>query len=267
MPIQHDVQIRIISDEDFHALDYKVMGLAFSIHNEMGRFWDEKIYRNELADRCQKAGFDQVATEVPIHVSYLDFSKLYSVDLLIDNAVIYELKAAKTLTEEHQNQALNYLFLMGMQRGKLINMRPPSVESRFVSTRITPEKRYQFKIEDQEWRELDGDSLWLRKLLTGLLNEWGAFLDINLFYEAIYHFRGREENVVKEIKVMNGSHFLGMQKVHLLNSETAFNISSITKAEASFEEHLRRFLHYASLKAMQWINFCHDRILFKTILQ
>ena len=125
-----------------------------TIHNEMGRFWDEKIYRNELADRCQKAGFDQVATEVPIHVSYQDFNKLYSVDLLIDNAVIYELKTAKALTDEHQNQALNYLF-----------------------------------------------------------------------------------------------------------------ISSITKAEASYEEHLRRFLRYASLKAMQWINFSHDRILFKTILQ
>jgi hypothetical protein len=58
-----------------------------------------------------------------------------------------------------------------------------------------------------------------------------------------------------------------MQKVDLLNTDTAFNISSITKAEASYEEHLRRFLRYASLKAMQWINFNHDRILFKTLFQ
>ena len=38
----------------------------------MGRFWNEKIYQNELAYRCQKAGFHKVETEVPIiFLSYL----------------------------------------------------------------------------------------------------------------------------------------------------------------------------------------------------
>jgi GxxExxY protein len=267
MPIEHGIQIKLLSDEDFHALDYEVMGLAFAIHNEMGRFWSEPIYQNELANRCRKAGFAQVATEVPIRVSYQDFNKCYFADLLINNSVIYELKAVRAFTEEHQNQALNYLFLLGMQRGKLINLRPLSVQSRFVSTRITPEKRYHFAIEDQEWRELDGDSLWLKQLLVNLLNDWGAFLDIYLFYDAIYHFRGGQEKVVTEIKVMNGANFLGTQKVHLLNSDTAFNISSITKANSAYEEHLRRFLNYTSFKAIQWINFNHDQILFKTLLK
>lgn len=227
MPIRHGIQILPLSDEAFHKIDYEVMGLAFTIHNEMGRFWSEPIYQNELAYRCQKAGFAQVAMEVPLQVSYQDFTKFYFIDLLIDNAVIYELKAVRALTEEHLNQALNYLFLMGMQRGKLINLRPSSVQSRFVSTRITPEIRYQFTIDEQEWRELDGDSLWLKQLLTCLLHEWGAFLDINLFYEAIYHFRGGKENVVKEIRAMNGSRFLGPEKACSLNSEIAFDISSI----------------------------------------
>jgi len=47
MPIQHGIQIKLLSDEDFHALDYEVMGLAFAIHDEMGRFWSEPIYQNE----------------------------------------------------------------------------------------------------------------------------------------------------------------------------------------------------------------------------
>lgn len=91
MPIKPSVEMQPISREDFHTLDYEVTGMAFSIHNDFGRFWNEKIYQNELADRCQKAGFENVATEVPIAVAYGEFSKVYKIDLLIKN-VIYELK-------------------------------------------------------------------------------------------------------------------------------------------------------------------------------
>lgn len=77
MPIIHSVWIKAISEEEFHVLDYKVMGLAFSIQRELGRFWNEMIYQKELAYRCQQAGFEHVATEVPIRVSYQDFNKFY----------------------------------------------------------------------------------------------------------------------------------------------------------------------------------------------
>lgn len=42
MPIAHAVKTKLISDDDFHAYDYKVMGLVFSIHRELGRLWNEK---------------------------------------------------------------------------------------------------------------------------------------------------------------------------------------------------------------------------------
>ncbi|MFQ5864676.1 MAG: hypothetical protein ACE5IW_05540 [bacterium] len=51
MPIKLSVQSRPISYDDFHSLDYEVMGIVFSIHRDLGRFWNEKIYQNELAYR------------------------------------------------------------------------------------------------------------------------------------------------------------------------------------------------------------------------
>jgi len=267
MPIEYTFKPNIISKQDFYAIDYQVMGLVFSIHKDLGRLWNEKIYQNELAYRCQKAGFEKVATEMLIKVSYLDFFKCFYIDLVLNDAVIYELKTAQCLAGEHQQQVLNYLFLLGMQHGKLINMRPPSVESRFVSTRLTPAKRYDYKIEDNSWKELDEDSIKLKQLIMNLLNEWGAFLDTTLFYDAINYFHGGEENVVKMIEAKSNSHILGRQKVHLINSEVAFNISSMTKDEQYYEQNLRKFLCYASLKAIQWINFNHDLIMFKTIFQ
>ena len=122
-------------------------------------------------------------------------------------------------------------------------------------------------IEDQDWQDLDKNSEWLKQTMLTLLNEWGAFLDTTLFYDAIVHFRGGTNKVVKKIKVINGNHVLGTQKIHLLNESTAFKISSNIKEEKYYEWHLAQFLQHTSLKAIQWINFNHETILFKTIVR
>jgi GxxExxY protein len=188
------------SDDEFREIDFQIMGFAFAIQNEMGRFWSEPIYQNELVYRCQKAGF-KVDMEVPIEVSFKDFTKTFFIDLLINDSIVYKLKAVEALAGGHKNQTLNYLFLAGLNHGKLINMRSASVQSEFVSTRITTEKRFDFTIEDTAWKSWDNDCTWLKQLITDLLLEWGAFLDIHLYYEAITHFSG-EENVKK--KATNG---------------------------------------------------------------
>jgi len=240
MPIKYKIDIKPISEDDFHQIDYKVM--AFAIHNEMGRFWDEKIYQNELARRCREVGFEKVLTEVPVYACYDDFEGLYLIDLLINNSIVYEIKTVRSLNEDHLKQALHYLFLLGLQHGKMINFRAQSVEYRFVSTRLTPEKRFNFKIDDHEYQELDKDSIWLKQLVVNLLKEWGAFLDINLFYDAIHYFRGGKEKVLQKIKVMSDSHVIGEQSIHLLNPRTAFKISAIIKEIDNYELHLQRFI-------------------------
>ena len=110
------------------------MALVFSLHKDLGRFYDEKIYQNELAYRCKKIGIEKVETEIPIQVSYKDFTKYYYMDLLVNSSVIYELKTVEALTGKHQKQALNYILMVGMRHGKLVNMRTSSVQHRFVSS-------------------------------------------------------------------------------------------------------------------------------------
>ena len=136
MPVKILFKPKQVSDDEFREIDFQTMGHAFNIQNEMGRFWSEEIYQKELAYRCQEDGFEKIDIEEPIKVSFKDFTKTYFIDLLINDSMIYELKAVDALTGEHTNQALNYLFLCGLNHGKLINMRSPVVKSEFVSTRL-----------------------------------------------------------------------------------------------------------------------------------
>jgi GxxExxY protein len=265
MPIEMRFKPRYVSDAEFREIDFQVMGLAFDIQNEMGRFWSEQIYQNELAYRCTEAGFEKVVTEAPIRVSFKDFDKTYSADLLINDAVVYELKAVEALTGEHKNQTLNYLFLTGLNHGKLINLRPPSVKSEFVSTKMTTEKRFDFVVDDSAWKNTDEDCTRLKNLTTEMLFEWGAFLDIELYYQAINHFWGGEENVVRKTKVVSSGRTIGEQKVHALNDNVAFRITAILKDHQKYEQQLEKFLRFTTLTALQWINFNRDHITFKTI--
>lgn len=74
MPIEVKRDIVRIAAPDFHRMDFDITGLAFAIHNEFGRLLHEKIYRNELVNRCRKAGFKNVETEVPITSSLIKIS-------------------------------------------------------------------------------------------------------------------------------------------------------------------------------------------------
>lgn len=162
MSIEIEGEIKRIDEQEFYEIDYQVTGLAYAIHNEIGRLWDEKIYQNELANRCRAAGLGNVKTEVPISVLYKDFCKEYYVDLLVNDSIIYELKTVGKLNSEHEKQTLNYLLLLGLQHGKLINFRPASVQKRFVSTTLLPKDRYDFTVHDRQWFELDEDGCCLK---------------------------------------------------------------------------------------------------------
>lgn len=264
MPIELPIPVTRIPQDEFHAIDKVATGLAFDIHNEFGRFYDEGIYQAELLERCNTRGIEGEA-EVEIRVSYDTFCKSYFIDLLLNNSVIYELKAVKALNGKHKKQILNYLLLANLAHGALVNFRPASVVHEFASTMLTRKQRFDFSLINDGWQVVDEDSGRLRTIMVNLLNEWGAFLDSNLYKEAATHFLGGDEVVVKAIPVLKDNRVLGQQKVHLLNPETAFTVSATTKNIGYYQSHIKRFLDHTDLKAIQWINLNHGKIEFRTV--
>ena len=85
MPIEPDLSCRALTQEVFYELDYRVMGVIFSVHNDLGPlFCDEHIYRNEIAHQVQRAGIANVQAEMPVSVSFRNLSKNYYVDLMLN---------------------------------------------------------------------------------------------------------------------------------------------------------------------------------------
>ena len=86
-----------------------------------------------------------------------------------------------------------------------------------------------------------------------------------MFTEAATHFLGGKEKVERQVDVLDGSRKIAAQRVQLTSDDVAFEISAVTTDKNWFERHLERFLGHTRLRAVQWINFEHERIVFKTI--
>ena len=95
---------------------------AYDIHVYHSNGHLEKVYENALANRLRKAGFD-VKQQHPLKVHDEDGTIIgeYYADLLIDGRLIVELKAAKTIADEHVAQTLGYLKASHIEHGLLIN--------------------------------------------------------------------------------------------------------------------------------------------------
>jgi GxxExxY protein len=265
MPIEIPGDLRILDQEEFHALDRKLMRIIFDVHNEFGRFLGETLYKNEIAARWMEAGHGVAERELRIALTHEGYRKDYAMDMLFNHGLMLEAKVAELLTPPCRTQGLNYLLLAGMRHGRLVNLRPEKVEHEYLSTQLTPAKRRQFKTVDTLWREPNDESHWLRQKVISLLGDWGAFLEITIYRDAVASFLGGAEHVVRPVSVLSGARPIGQQMVHLLTGDTAFAFTAVTGDSGPMEDHQRRFLKHTELKHIQWINLNQHQIEFRTL--
>jgi len=95
---------------------------SFGLHKHLRHGHLEKIYENGLAHRLKKAGVE-VTQQAPLPVYDEDgtlLGDLYA-DLFVSDELIVELKAVRTITDDHVAQLLGYLRSSGKRYGLLIN--------------------------------------------------------------------------------------------------------------------------------------------------
>ncbi len=95
---------------------------AYAVHVYHGNDHLEKVYENALVNRLRKAGLD-VKQQHSLKVHDEDGTEIgdYFADLFVENRLIVELKAARTISDEHVAQVLGYLRAARIEHGLLIN--------------------------------------------------------------------------------------------------------------------------------------------------
>ena len=73
MGIEFNKNIEITSDDDFHKLDYKITGLAFKVHDKLGRFWNELKSVNKINNIHKRQVLNYLLLSGCNHAKLLNF--------------------------------------------------------------------------------------------------------------------------------------------------------------------------------------------------
>jgi len=106
----------------FTDLSHRVIGAAIEVHRHLGPGLLESTYQQCLARELHLSGIS-FKLEYPLPVEYkgLHLDCGYRIDVLIEDAIILELKSVTQLKPIHEAQLLTYMKLTHIKQGFLIN--------------------------------------------------------------------------------------------------------------------------------------------------
>jgi len=116
-------------DEGLNSLRDHVIGAAIEVHRALGPGYLEAVYEEALAIELQLRGI-AFERQYRFNTTYKGHKVGEGrVDLLVEQAVIVELKAADSLLPIHQAQVISYLKALELQVGLLLNFNVPVLKS------------------------------------------------------------------------------------------------------------------------------------------
>jgi GxxExxY protein len=105
-------------------LTEKLIGVFYDVYNELGFGFLESVYQTAMTIALRNKGIE-VRTKVPVPVSFRgQVIATFEADVLVENAVLLELKGVQALVPAHEAQLLNYLRATPIEVGLLLNFGP-----------------------------------------------------------------------------------------------------------------------------------------------
>ena len=108
----------------YKEITEKIIKCFYNVYSQLGYGFLEKVYENAMVIELKKEKI-AVVPQSPIKVTYEgEIIGEYFADLLVEDKVIVEIKAAKALAIENEAQLLNYLKATSVEVGLLLNFGP-----------------------------------------------------------------------------------------------------------------------------------------------
>jgi GxxExxY protein len=113
-------------------LTQRVIGVFYEVYNELGYGFLESVYREAMRLALTQAGL-RVETEVPVPVSFRGVVVgIFRADLIVNDCLLVELKAADQVVRQHASQTMHYLRATSIEVALLMNFWPSPRFQRFV---------------------------------------------------------------------------------------------------------------------------------------
>jgi GxxExxY protein len=122
-------------------LTRRIIGVFFQVYGELGFGFLESVYRSAMTIALREAGL-AVESEVQLHARFRGRSiGTFRADLLVQGAVLVELKAARAIDSAHIAQLLNYLRCTVVEVGLILNFGPAPRVRRLVFANARKQSR------------------------------------------------------------------------------------------------------------------------------
>ncbi len=113
---------------EYRELTEKIIGCAYRVYNNMGFGFLESVYENCLMIELKKEGL-QAERQRAINVYYEDtLVGEFKADIIVEDAVILELKSVNQIAKAHEIQLINYLVATNMPIGLIVNFAENKVQ-------------------------------------------------------------------------------------------------------------------------------------------
>ena len=111
-------------DSKYKELTEKIIGIFYRVYNNLGYGFLEKVYENAMMIEFKRDDVSAVF-QYPIKVFYEgEVVGEYFTDILVDDKIIVEIKAVRSIAIENEAQLLNYLKATDKEVGLLLNFGP-----------------------------------------------------------------------------------------------------------------------------------------------
>jgi GxxExxY protein len=121
---------------NLNDISQRVIGGAFTVLNVLGARFLEKVYENALAHELRKAGL-AVEQQRGLTITYDGIvAGEYVADLIVERALLIELKTVTALNVAHHAQCINYLKAFGLKLGLLLNFGMKRLEVKRVANTV-----------------------------------------------------------------------------------------------------------------------------------
>ena len=113
---------------EYQEVTETIIGCAYRVYNKMGFGFVESVYEKCLLIELRKAGLN-TESQKPITVYYeSEVVGEFVADIIVNDAIILELKSVRRIIKAHEVQLVNYLVATGKPVGLILNFGEKKVE-------------------------------------------------------------------------------------------------------------------------------------------